>query len=118
MERLPFEELVVEVEVDALVAADVQATANLYAPDGAFVTPGSTFSSLAPGLGMLEFHFSAFDIFSVGHPGPFSLQLLSILGTTADETAVSLLAPAWWPSPNPIAWKTSPRVPASPSGGQ
>jgi hypothetical protein len=46
--QLPFEELVVEVEVDTAVAADVQAAAKLYAEDGTFVTADSTASSLDP----------------------------------------------------------------------
>jgi hypothetical protein len=93
MERPPFEELVVEVEVDALVAVDVQATANLYAEDGAFVAPGSTSSSLVPGPAMVAFRFPAFEIFRAGKPGPYSLQLLSLRGTAADGTAMSFQPP-------------------------
>jgi hypothetical protein len=42
---------------------------------------------------MLEFHFSARSIFRAGMPGPFTLRLLSISGTAADGTAVSLQVP-------------------------
>jgi hypothetical protein len=93
MERLPFEELVVEVEVDAMVAADVRAAAKLYAEDGSFVAADSSSSSLDPGLVMVAFHFPADQIFRVGKPGPYSLQLFSIWGTAADGTPVSLQAP-------------------------
>jgi hypothetical protein len=94
MERPPFEELVVEVEVDTAVAADVEATANLHAEDGTLVAPGRTFSSLAPGLGMLAFHFPASQIFfGAGKPGPYALQLLSMWGTAADGAPVQLQAP-------------------------
>ena len=72
---------------------DVEATANLHADDGSFLVPGRAFSSLAPGLAMVEFHFRARQIFRAGKPGPYTLQLLSIWGTAADGTAVSLQAP-------------------------
>jgi pimeloyl-ACP methyl ester carboxylesterase len=94
MERLPYEELVVEVEVDTAVAADVEATANLHAEDGTFVTAGRTVSSLAPGLGLVAFHFPASQIFfGAGQTGPYTLQLLSIWGTAANDAAVSLQVP-------------------------
>ena len=93
MERLPYEELVIEVEVDTSIAVEVEATANLHADDGSFLVPGRAFSSLAPGLAMLEFHFRARSIFRAGMPGPYTLRLLSIWGTAADGTAVSLQAP-------------------------
>lgn len=91
MERLPYETLVVEVEVDSSVAADVEATANLYAGGGIFVEPGRTGASLAPGPTLLAFRFSAFGIFRAGQPGPYTLQLLSVSGTSADGAPVSLL---------------------------
>ena len=72
---------------------EVEATANLHADDGSFLVPGRAFSSLAPGLAMLEFHFRARSIFRAGMPGPYTLRLLSIWGTAADGTAVSLQAP-------------------------
>ena len=93
MERLPFEELVIEVEVDAATPVDVEATANLHGEDGSLIAAGRALSSLASGLAMLEFHFTADSIFQAGQPGPFTLQLLSIWGTTADGTEVSLLSP-------------------------
>jgi hypothetical protein len=92
MERLPYEELVVEVEMDSLVAADVEATANLYAEDGSFIAAESTLSSLAPGLGVLEFRFPASEIFRAGKPGPFTLRLFSMWGTSADGAPVELSA--------------------------
>jgi hypothetical protein len=48
---------------------------------------------LAPGLGVLEFRFPASAIFRAGRPGPFTLQLLSMWGTSAAGTPVSLRAP-------------------------
>ncbi len=93
MERLPFEELVVEVEVDTTVAADVQAAAKLYAEDGTFVAADNPLSSLDPGLVMVAFHFRASQIFRTGKPGPYTLQLLSIWGTSTDGGPVSLQAP-------------------------
>jgi hypothetical protein len=93
MERLPFEELVVEVEVDSFVAADVQAAAKLYAEDGTFVAADNPLSSLEPRLVVVAFRFPADQIFRVGKPGPYTLQLFSIWGTAADGTAVSLQAP-------------------------
>ena len=93
MERLPFEELVVEVEVDTAVAADVQAAVKLYAEDGTFVAADNPLSSLEPGLVMVAFRFPADQIFRVGKPGPYTLQLFSIWGTAADGAAVSLQAP-------------------------
>jgi hypothetical protein len=132
MERLPYEELVVEVEVDTAVAADVEATANLHAQDGTFVAPGRTFSSLAPGLGMVAFHFRASQIFfGPGKPGPYTLQLLIMWGTAADGTPLSLQAAGvLWLSPSPtssrgprplpesvaapaVAASTAPRPPSS-----
>jgi hypothetical protein len=92
MERLPFEELVVEVEVDTAVAADVRAAAKLYAEDGTFVAADNPLSSLDPGLVMVAFRFPASQIFRVGKPGPYSLQLFSIWGTAADGAPVSLQA--------------------------
>jgi hypothetical protein len=91
MERLPYEELVVQVEVDTSVGVDLEATANLHAEDGTLVAPGRTVTSLAPGLGMLEFRFSAAGIFAAGKPGPFTLELLSMWGTSTDGLPVSLL---------------------------
>ena len=93
MERLPFEELVVEVEVDTMVAVEAEAAAKLYAEDGTFVAVANTASSLEPGLVMVEFRFPAGQIFQAGKPGPYTVQLFSIWGTSTDGTAVSLQAP-------------------------
>jgi hypothetical protein len=93
MERLPFEELVVEVEVDTMVAVEAEAAAKLYAEDGTFVAVANTASSLEPGLVMVEFRFRAGQIFQAGKPGPYTVQLFGIWGTSADGTAVSLQAP-------------------------
>jgi len=93
MEQLPYEELVIEVEVDASTPVDVEATANLHGEDGSLIAPGRALTSLASGLAQLEFHFTADSIFRGGQPGPFTLQLLSIWGTAADGTEASLLSP-------------------------
>ena len=93
MERLPFEELVVEVEVDTMIAVEAEAAAKLYAEDGTFVAVANTASSLEPGLVMVEFHFRAGQIFQAGKPGPYTVQLFGIWGTSTDGTAVSLQAP-------------------------
>jgi Alpha/beta hydrolase of unknown function (DUF915) len=93
MERMPYEELVVEVEVDTAVAAEVDTTAKLYAADGTFVAAASTSSSLEPGLGMVTFQFTASRIFRAGQPGPYTLQLFNLQGTAADGTPVQLQAP-------------------------
>jgi uncharacterized delta-60 repeat protein len=92
-DQLPYEELIVEVEVDTLVDADVQAVAQLYAEDGTFITTGRAFSSLAAGLNTIEFHFPAPQIYRAGKAGPYNLQLLSMWGTSTEETPVSLRAP-------------------------
>ena len=96
-------------EVDTATSVDVEATANLHAEDGSLITAGHALSSLASGLAELEFHFTAHSLFRAGKPGPFTLQLLSIWGTAADGTEVSLLPPTSLPSPRPIPWRTSPR---------
>ena len=93
MERMPYEELVVEVEVDTAVAAEVETTAKLYAADGTFVAAASTSSSLEPGLVMVTFQFTASRIFRAGQPGPYTLQLFNLQGTAADGTPVQLQAP-------------------------
>ena len=101
MGLMPYEALVIEVEVDMLAGADVQAQAKLYSEDGTFVAASRTFAVLDPGLNMLEFNFAASHIFRSGKPGPYMLRLLRIWGTTLsaapDPTAngmpVSLRAP-------------------------
>lgn len=92
-DQLPYEELVVEVEVDSLVAADVQAVAQLYAEDGTFVATELTFSSLTAGSNMLGFHFPAPAIYRAGRAGPYDLRLFSMWEVSAEETSVSLRAP-------------------------
>jgi hypothetical protein len=92
MDRLPYEHLLVEVEVDALGLVDVEATANLHTQDGAFVTPGRALAELPAGRSMLPFQFSASQIFRAGLDGPYELQLLSVWGTTANGASVSLRA--------------------------
>jgi hypothetical protein len=92
MDRLPYETLVIEVEVDTTVAVDVEAVAKLYAEDGTFIATWSAVSSLVPGLGVVEFSFPAFHIFRAGKPGPYTLQLFSMWGTTTDGAPVSLSA--------------------------
>ena len=90
---MPYEELVVEVEVDTAVAAEVETTAKLYAADGTFVAAASTSSSLEPGLVMVTFRFTASRIFRAGQPGPYTLRLFNLQGTAADGTPVQLQAP-------------------------
>ena len=93
MERMPYENLVIEVEVDILAGVTLEATAKLYADDGSFIWTGRVFSSFAPGLGVLAFRFAAHDIFRSGQPGPYTLRLLSMWGTSTDGAPVSLRAP-------------------------
>lgn len=90
--QVPYETLVVEVEVDSIAGAVLRARANLYAEDGTFVASGATFAVLSPGLGVLEFRFAARDIFASGRSGPYELRLLSMWGT-AGGTPVSLRVP-------------------------
>lgn len=92
MERLPYEELIVELELDTSVGVDLEATANLYAEDGSFVAPGRTVSSLPSGLSMLVFRFPATEIFRAGKPGPYTLQELTMWGTAVDGVPVQLQA--------------------------
>ena len=92
-DQLPYEELLIQVEVDTLVDADVQAVAQLYAEGGAFVTTGRTFASMTAGLNMLDFYFRAPDIFRAGKPGPYKLRLFSMWEISTDQPAVSLRDP-------------------------
>jgi pimeloyl-ACP methyl ester carboxylesterase len=92
MDRLPYEALVVEVEVDSLVGAEVEATANLHAQDGTFVAPGRAVVTLPAGPAPLPFVFSATQIFAAGRAGPYELRLLSVWGTTDQGAPVSLRA--------------------------
>ena len=93
MERMPYEELVIDVELDLAVAAELTATANLYAEDGTFVTATSTFTSLEAGVGTVEFHIPAHSIFQAGRAGPYTLSTLSLWGTAADGSPLDLRAP-------------------------
>jgi hypothetical protein len=92
MDRLPYEHLLVEVEVDCLAAVELEATANLHAPDGTFIAPERAVVALPAGPGLLPFQFRADDIFAAGLAGPYELRLLSVWGTTADGAPVSLRA--------------------------
>jgi hypothetical protein len=99
---MPYEALVVAVEVDMLFGADVQANAKLYSEDGAFVTACSTSAVLGPGLTMLEFSFAASRICQSGKPGPYTLRLLSLWGTTLSDAPTSG-SPVWLSAPGVVA---------------
>ena len=92
-DQLPYEELLIQVGVDTLVDADVQAVAQLHAEGGTFVTTGRTFASMTAGLNMLDFYFRAPDIFRAGKPGPYKLRLFSMWEISTDQPAVSLRDP-------------------------
>jgi uncharacterized delta-60 repeat protein len=81
--QVPYETLVVEVEVDSIAGATVRARANIYAEDGTFVASAAAFAVLSPGLDMLELRFAARDIFAGGRSGPYELRQLSMWGTAA-----------------------------------
>jgi len=85
--QVPYETLVVEVEVDSIAGATVRARANIYAEDGTFVASAAAFAVLSPGPDMLEFRFAARDIFAGGKSGPYELRLLSMWGTAAGAPA-------------------------------
>ena len=93
MERMPYEELVISVEVDLTVAADLTATATLSAEDGTFVAGPSAFASLEAGVGAVEFHVPAHSIFDAGRPGPYTLRTLSLSGNAPDGSPVSFREP-------------------------
>jgi hypothetical protein len=93
MERMPYEELVISVEVDLAVAADLTATATLSAEDGTFVAGPSVFASLEAGVGAVEFHVPAHSIFDAGRPGPYTLRTLSLSGNAPDGSPVSFREP-------------------------
>lgn len=80
--QLPYEALVVEVEVDMLIGASVEAQGKLYSEDGTFINRSTTSASLSPGLNMLEFRFDAGNIFLSGKPGPYVLRFLTVSATT------------------------------------
>jgi hypothetical protein len=93
MEQMPYEELVISVEVDLAVAADLTATATLSAEDGTFVAGPSAFASLEAGVGAVEFHVPAHSIFNAGQPGPYTLRTLSLSGNAPDGSPVSFREP-------------------------
>ncbi len=93
MDRLPYEAMVVDVEVDLAVAAELTGTASLYAEDGTLVTVGAVHADLDAGVGIVEFRFSAPSIFAVGRAGPYTLRTLSLQGTAADGTPLFLREP-------------------------
>ena len=99
---MPYEALVVAVEADMLFDADMQANAKLYSEDGAFVAACSISAVLTSGLNMLEFQFSASRIFRSGKPGPYSLRLLSLWGTTLSD-APTAGSPVWLDAPDVVA---------------
>jgi hypothetical protein len=93
--RVPFEELIVEVEIDALAAAQVDATARLRAPDGTLIAVPSTQAQLPAGRSLLAFSVDAGRVFLVGQPGPYTLEELTVWGVLdgAPGTAVQLVVP-------------------------
>jgi hypothetical protein len=93
MERMPYEELVISVEVDLAVAADLTATATLSAEDGTFIAGPGAFASLEAGVGAVEFHVAAHLIFDAGQPGPYTLRTLSLSGNAPDGSPVSFREP-------------------------
>ena len=96
--QMPYEALVVEVEVDMLTSADVQAHAKLYAADGAFVASARTSATLPAGVSVLGFRFTAPQIFRSGKAGPYTLRLFSLWGS-----AVSLRVPGVVATTQPYA---------------
>jgi len=116
MERMPYENLVIEVEVDILVGVFLEATAKLYAEDGSFVWSADASLSFDPGLGTLAFRFPAHVIFRSGQPGSYTLRLLSMWGTSTDGAPVSLRAPGVVAVTQPYRLEDFARAPASPSG--
>ena len=91
--QLPFEELLIEVEVDLAVGADLEAGVQLYSDDGGFVASDQTFTDLPAGTSMLQFRVPASSIFRTGKSGPYTVRLLSISGTGNDGAAFSLRVP-------------------------
>jgi hypothetical protein len=82
----PFEQLAIDVEVDLLAAAEVEADARLRAEDGKLLDTGSVSAGLPAGRSLLSFTFSASSIFRGGVPGPYTLGELTIAGTTGTGT--------------------------------
>jgi hypothetical protein len=94
--RVPFEDLIVEMEIDALAAALVDATARLRAPDGTLIAVPSVHQAHLPaGRALLAFSVPATQIFLVGQPGPYTLEELTVWGTleAAPGSPVELVVP-------------------------
>jgi pimeloyl-ACP methyl ester carboxylesterase len=85
----PFEELAVDVEVDLLAAAHVEAGARLRDGSGTLIDVGAVSADLPAGPSMLSFTFQAARIFRSGLSGPYTLQELTLSGTT-ESAAFSL----------------------------
>jgi len=96
--EMPYEALVIEVEVDMLAGADVQAHAKLYAADSSFVAACRTSATLVAGISSLAFRFTAEQIFRSGQAGPYTLRLFSLWGT-----ALSLRVPGVVATTQPYA---------------
>jgi uncharacterized delta-60 repeat protein len=96
--EMPYEALVIEVEVDMLAGADVQAHTKLYAADDSFVASCRTNATLVAGISPLVFRFTAEQIFRSGKAGPYTLRLLSLWGS-----AVSLRVPGLVAATQPYA---------------
>ena len=73
----------IEIEVDTLVDADVQATAGLYAEDGTLITTGLTFVSLTAGVSMLAITFPCPRNDAGGKAGPYDLRFFSMGGMSS-----------------------------------
>jgi hypothetical protein len=94
----PFEQLVIEVEVDLVAPAQLEATARLQAQDGTLLDVPAVQAAVPAGLSALAFTTHATSIFRGGRPGPYTLQALTITGTTqavagAPALPVSLVVP-------------------------
>ena len=94
MDQLPYEALVIELELDSLAGGEVQASAQLFSEDGTHIAPGTVAAALVPGTNLLAFRFPASGIFGGGRPGPYRLQLLSVWEPSpAGATPLTLQAP-------------------------
>jgi hypothetical protein len=94
MDQLPFEALVVELELDSLAAGEVEAVAQLSSEDGTHIAAGTVAAALVPGTNLLAFRFPASVVFAGGRPGPYRLQLLSVWEPSpAGATPLTLQAP-------------------------
>ena len=89
---VPYEQLSIAVEVDALTAGSVQARASLFSEDGTFIDAKRVFISLQPGINQVEFRFAAPLIFQSGKPGPYTLRLFSLWGSGLSLRAPGVVA--------------------------